>query len=156
MSEISAAMGLTSFESLGEFIEINHGNYLDYSKGLDGIPGIRLIKYDEQELNNYQYIVIEIDGNQPGVDRDLLVNILQAENILSRRYFYPGCHQMEPYRSYFPNAGLVLPETEKLTLKVLQLPTGTAVGEKEINSICELIRFVVSNAVQIRARIAAQ
>jgi dTDP-4-amino-4,6-dideoxygalactose transaminase len=156
MSEISAAMGLTSFESLSEFVEINHSNYLDYSKGLCGITGIRLTKYDENERNNYQYIVIEVDGNQAGVDRDLLVKILNAEKILSRRYFYPGCHQMEPYRSYFPNAGLVLPETEKLTLKVLQLPTGTSVGEKEINSICELIRFVVSNAVQIQARIAAQ
>ena len=132
MSEISAAMGLTSFESLGDFVKINHSNYQDYSKGLDGISGIRLINYDEKEKNNYQYVVMEIDKNATGVDRDLLVKILNAENILSRRYFYPGCHQMEPYRSYFPNAGLVLPETEKLTLKVLQLPTGTAVGKRKL------------------------
>ena len=49
MSEVSAAMGLTSLESRDELIEINHTNYLAYSKGLDGIPGIRLIKYDERE-----------------------------------------------------------------------------------------------------------
>ena len=156
MSEISAAMGLTSLESLDEFIEINQRNYQGYSKGLDGIPGVRLIKYDQQEKNNYQYVVIEIDEKAAGIDRDLLVKILNAENILSRRYFYPGCHQMEPYRSYFPNAGLVLPETEKLTLKVLQLPTGTAVGEMEINNVCELIRFIVSNETLIRARINVQ
>jgi len=156
MSEISAAMGLTSLESLDEFIEINHNNYLNYSKGLDEIPGIQLIKYDEEERNNYQYIVMEVDENEAGVGRDMLVEVLNAENILSRRYFYPGCHQMEPYRSYFPNAGLVLPETEKLTLKVLQLPTGTAVGNKEINNICELIRFIVSNGALIRTRINAQ
>ncbi len=41
-----------------------------------------------------------------------LVRVLHAENVLARRYFYPGCHEMEPYRSYFPHAGLVLPETE--------------------------------------------
>jgi dTDP-4-amino-4,6-dideoxygalactose transaminase len=156
MSEISAAMGLTSLESLDEFIEINHRNYEDYSRGLAGIPGVRLIKYDRQEKNNFQYIVIEIDEEQAGIDRDLLVKLLNAENILSRRYFYPGCHQMEPYRSYFPNAGLALPETEKLTLKVLQLPTGTAVGKMEINSVCELVRFIVSNNALIQARINAQ
>jgi len=153
MSEISAAMGLTSLESLDEFIEANYKNYLAYSKGLGGIPGVRLIKYDEKEKNNYQYVVMEIDEKVSGINRDLLSKILHAENIRARRYFYPGCHQMEPYRSYFPNAGLVLPETENLTRKVLQLPTGTAVGQKEINQICELIRFSTASGLDIRDRI---
>jgi len=150
MSEASAAMGLSSLESMDEFIETNHHNYLAYSKGLAGLSGIRLINYDEKEKNNYQYIVLEVEEKDAGLGRDLLVKILHAENILVRRYFYPGCHQMEPYRSYFPNAGLVLPETEKLTLKVLQLPTGTAVGEKEIVDICQLIRYILANAAEIR------
>jgi dTDP-4-amino-4,6-dideoxygalactose transaminase len=153
MSEVSAAMGLTSFESLAEFIEANHNNYLSYSKGLEGISGIRLIQYDAEEKNNYQYVVIEIDESDAGLNRDQIMKILQAENILVRRYFYPGCHQMEPYRSFFPNAGLLLPETERLTLKVLQLPTGTAVGEEEIGQICELIGFIIENCIKIRARI---
>ncbi len=153
MSEVSAAMGLTSLESLREFIEINQRNYGVYSRGIADIPGIQLTAYDEEEKNNYQYVVIELDEKVTGISRDLLAKILHAENVLVRRYFYPGCHQMEPYHSYFPNAGLVLPETEKLTLKVLQLPTGTAVGEEEINQICEIIRFAVANGSEIRARI---
>ena len=44
-----------------------------------------------------------------GISRDELVQILQAENVLARRYFYPGCHRMEPYRSYYPHARLLLP-----------------------------------------------
>ena len=151
MSEVSAAMGLTSLESMDEFIETNHNNYLAYSSGLDGISGIQLIKYSEKEKNNYQYIVIEIDEGVTGLSRDLLVKILHAENVRARRYFYPGCHQMEPYRSNFPNAKLTLPETENLTLKVLQLPSGTAVGEEDISRICELIRFAVVNGAEISA-----
>lgn len=152
MSEVSAAMGLTSLESLDEFIAINYGNYQFYAKGLGGIPGVRLVQYDEREKNNFQYVVIECDDKEAGLSRDLLVKILHAENVLARRYFYPGCHQMEPYRSYFPNAGLVLPETEKLTRKVLQLPTGTAVGETEINRISGLIRFILANAAEVQNR----
>ena len=153
MSEISAAMGLTSLESLHEFIEINYNNYLAYARGLDSIPGLRLVAYDEKEKNNYQYVVIEIDDKVTGLSRDLLVKILHAENVRARRYFYPGCHQMEPYRSYFPNAGLLLPETEKLTQKVLQLPTGMAIGDAEIRRICDLIHFTVANAPEIQSRI---
>jgi len=152
MSEVSAAMGLTSLESLDKFIRINYENYLAYCMGLEGIPGVQMIKYTEKEKNNYQYVVLEIDEAVTQLSRDLLVKILQAENILARRYFYPGCHQMEPYRSYFPNAGLLLPETEKLTRKVVQLPTGTAIGKEETDQICRLIRFVFANGAEIRER----
>jgi len=156
MSEISAAMGLTSLESMDEFIEANYKNYLSYSQHLSKIPGIRLIPFNPNERNNYQYVVMEIDRNAYGIDRDTLVKILHAENILARRYFYPGCHQMEPYRSYFPNAGLVLPETEKLTQKVLQLPTGTSVGEEEVNCISEFIQFINLNAKTVREKYSQQ
>jgi len=153
MSEASAAMGLTSLESLDKFIGINYNNYVAFSKGLYGIPGVQLIQYSEKEKNNYQYIVVEIDENTTGLSRDLLVKILHAENIRARRYFHPGCHQMEPYRSSFANNRLALSETENLTQKVLQLPTGTAVGEEEISRICELIHFVFVNGIKIRTEL---
>lgn len=153
MSEISAAMGLTSLESLDEFIEVNIRNYRAYTAGLAGIPGVELIRYAPQEKNNYQYVVIEVDEKTAGLSRDVLVDILHAENIRGRRYFYPGCHQMEPYRSYFPNAGLLLPETERLTKKVIQLPTGTSVDGDDIEKICITIRFIINSAEEISKRI---
>ena len=151
MSEISAAMGLTSLESLEALIETNRHNYHACQKHLDGIPGCSLITYDESEANNYQYIVVEVDEGLAGISRDLLVRILHAENVRARRYFYPGCHQMEPYRSYYPNAGLLLPETEKLVERVMSLPTGTAVGEPEIERICALIRLTVTHGDEVVA-----
>lgn len=146
MSEISAAMGLTSLESLDEFIAVNQRNYCAYRDGLAGTPGVELVHYDSQERNNYQYIVVEIDEQTSGMSRDLLVKILHAENVRARRYFYPGVHQMEPYSSYFPNAKLVLPETEKLTRKTLQLPTGTSVSPSDIQVVCDIIRFSIGRS----------
>lgn len=152
MSEISAAMGLTSLESLQEFIQVNHQNYQAYASGLEGIPGVKLIEFDPHEKNNYQYIVIEVDETGAGISRDALVQLLHAENIRARRYFYPGCHQMEPYRSAHPPAGRSLPVTEQLTQNVLQLPTGTAVGRDDVLQICEFIRFVVAHSDEITTR----
>lgn len=149
MSEVSAAMGITSLESMQKIIDVNYRNYLSYRKGLENIPGVRMVFYDEKEHNNYQYIVIEIDDTKAGISRDKVLEILHAENIRARRYFYPGCHQMEPYSSYFPNSGLLLTETEQLTLKVLQLPTGMFVGEEDIQKITDLIRFIILNAKEI-------
>jgi len=155
MSEISAAMGLTGLESLDEFIAANRLNCATYRAGLQAVPGIKLIAYNETERNNYQYVIVEVDEMATGISRDDLVRVLHAENVLARRYFYPGCHEMEPYRSYFPHAGLLLPETEKLTQRVMSLPTGTAVGPEEIETICAVIRLAVENSQELLRRLTA-
>lgn len=153
MNEMSAAMGLTSLESIDEFVSINYQNYKQYQQELRGIPGVQQVIYDETEKCNYQYIVLEIDEDLAGISRDQLVDILWAENVIARRYFYPGCHRMEPYRSYYPNAGLLLPETERLVTRLLSLPTGTAVSPETISRICHIIRVAVANSEEIRERL---
>ena len=152
MNEISAAMGLTNLDSVDDFIAINRSNYLQYAEELAGLEGVTLLTYDEKEKSNYQYIVLEIDQTKTIFSRDQLMDILHKENVLARRYFYPGCHRMEPYRSYFPHAGLLLAETERMANRVLCLPTGTGVSESDIGLICQIIRLVVENGSEIAAR----
>lgn len=154
MNELSAAMGLTGLESLDEFIAVNRRNYEKYRKGLAGLDGIELVAYDGTGKNNYQYIVCEVHKDTAGLSRDTLMEILHAENIIARRYFYPGCHRMEPYRSYFPHSGLLLPNTERLAERVLSLPNGTAVGEDEIGKICQIIRLAVAHGPEIIKRMS--
>jgi len=153
MNEVSAAMGLTSLESTDEFIAINYRNYKQYQSELEDIPGIQFVTYDETEKCNYQYIILEIDEHITGLNRDQFVEILHAENVLARRYFYPGCHRMEPYRSFFPNAGLLLPNTERLVGRVMSLPNGTAVEPDDIRKICEIIRFFVCNCERVKNKL---
>jgi dTDP-4-amino-4,6-dideoxygalactose transaminase len=69
--------------------------------------------------------------------------------VLARRYFYPGCHEMEPYHSLFPHAGLLLPETEKLVQRVMSLPSGTAVTRDDIKRICEILCYAIKNGESI-------
>lgn len=154
MNEFSALMGLTNLESLNDFIAINQNNYQSYRQELGSVPGVSLIDYDHREKCNYQYVVLEIDEAITQVTRDQLVEILRAENVLARRYFYPGCHRMEPYRSHFPHAGLVLPETERVAKRVLSLPTGTAVGPDEIRKICHILRLAIEYGPQARERLS--
>jgi dTDP-4-amino-4,6-dideoxygalactose transaminase len=153
MNEISATMGLTSLESMDEFIAVNYRNYKQYQNELGGIPGIEFVTYDENEHCNYQYMTLKIDERITGFNREQLITILHAENVLVRRYFYPGCHRMEPYRSYFPRVGLLLPNTERLVRQVMSLPTGTTIGPEDIGRICEIIRFFVSNSEKVKEKL---
>lgn len=123
MPEVNAAMGITNLDSLAQFVDSNRARYQDYVDVFADMPGIRLIGHDEANAPNYHYAVIEVDETT-GVSRDAVVEALQAENILARRYFWPGCHRMKPYRDLFPHAGLVLEETERVANRVIVLPTG--------------------------------
>lgn len=153
MCELSAAMGLTSLDSVDEFIAVNRRNYRHYREQLGQLRGISTIVYDERETPNYQYVVIEVDERETGLSRDELIEVFFAENIRARRYFWPGAHRMEPYRSYFPNAHLLLPETERVAAQIMVLPTGTAIGPSDIDAICAILRLALSNPQRVRAQL---
>jgi dTDP-4-amino-4,6-dideoxygalactose transaminase len=139
MIEIAAAMGLVNLDALDDVIAANRANYRAYREVLAGIPGVRLVEYDEDERNNYQYVIMEVGPECPA-SRDFLVDALRAENILARRYFWPGCHKMEPYRSLFPHAGLLLPHTETVADRVIVLPTGQTMDAASIDVVGQVVR----------------
>jgi dTDP-4-amino-4,6-dideoxygalactose transaminase len=139
MSEISAAMGLTNLESINEFVEINKKNYETYRTELSAINGIEVINYDLSEKNNFQYIVVDIDPEICNSSRDGIVDYLHKRNIIARKYFWPGCHRMEPYKSFQPNADLLLPETNRVAARLIVLPTGQVVDTETVKMVCKHI-----------------
>jgi dTDP-4-amino-4,6-dideoxygalactose transaminase len=155
MSEASAAMGLTSLDSLDSFVAANRENYDCYRDRLAGLPGVTLVHDDGKERWNYHYVVLEVDAETAALTRDELYRVLWAEGILARRYFYPGAHSMEPYRTLDPQAGRRLPATNGLVQRVLCLPTGTAVGAREIGEICAIIRAALRQGAELRRRLAS-
>lgn len=154
MSEVSAAMGLTSLEAFDEFVARNRANYQYYRERLEAIDGLKMVRYEESERCNYHYVVAEIDAERLGLTRDELARVLMAENVLARRYFFPGVHRMEPYRSYFPHARLLLPHTERLVNNVLTFPNGAAVDPARIDAIAEIVGLAHEHAAALRVRLA--
>jgi len=139
MVEACAAMGIANLESIEAIVAANKRNYEAYADGLGGLPGLRLLRYDETQRNNRQYIVVEI-GPEYGCTRDEIITVLHAENVLARRYFWPGCHRMQPYCDLFPSADAHLPHTNDVAARVIVLPTGMAIGAEEIATICAILR----------------
>ena len=149
MSEASAAMGLASLEVVDEFIAVNRRHHERYRANLAGLPGLSLVPYPEDERANYQYVVVEVDAAGSSISRDALQQVLRAENVLARRYFFPGCHRMEPYRTEQPHAGASLPATDALVERVLQLPTGTALSGEDVDRVCEIVRLAFEHGEEI-------
>lgn len=152
MSEAHAAMGLANLDVLDDTIAANRRCHDAYAAGLAGVAGLHLHRPAPEAVSNYHYVVAEIDAAQFGLSRDTLVDLLFAENILARRYFYPGGHRALPH---LPDDGLPvsLPVTEAICDRVLVLPAGAAIALKDVEAICGVIRDVAENALAIAARL---
>ncbi|MFI1205291.1 dTDP-4-dehydro-6-deoxyglucose aminotransferase [Streptomyces sp. NPDC020883] len=149
MSEASAAMGLTSLDVFEEVVRHNKSNYEHYRTELSGVPGVAVFAFDENERNNYQYLVVQIDEEVTGLHRDLLLRLLRAENVVAQPYFSPACHQLEPYRS---RRNAHLPHTERLSARVIALPTGSTVSREDIRRVCDIVRLAATRGAELTAR----
>lgn len=148
MNEFSAAMGLTSLDMVDELLAWNRDNYSAYRMELSSIKGVRLLECPQPDEVNCQYVVAEVDADAGPLSRDELIEVLHAENIFARRYFYPGVHRMAPYRTMYPN--LDLPFTAAVCRQVLVLPTGQTIDRDTISRICDVIRCATENASEVR------
>lgn len=153
MTEICAAMGLTSLEALDGIVATNRQHYELYGRELAGVEGISLVTYDPAEQSNYHYIVLQINPDVCPLSRDEVVEVLHAENILARKYFWPGCHRMEPYKTVRPDAHLLLPETERVAAQVIVLPTGQTLSSFHIRKISDVIKNALTSHAEVRARL---
>jgi dTDP-4-amino-4,6-dideoxygalactose transaminase len=142
MIEVAAAMGLVNLDAIDSVIAANRRNHQTYRDALSGLPGISLLDFDEAERNNYQYVVMEVGESCP-VSRDQIIAALHAENIRARKYFWPGCHNMQPYRELYPHAGLLLPNTIKIANRVVVLPTGTTMTSEMVKSVAAVVRVLI-------------
>ena len=144
MIEVAAAMGLVNLDAINGVIAANRRNHQAYQKLLSGLPGISVLAFDEAERNNYQYAVMEV-SEKCTVTRDQIIETLHAENIRARKYFWPGCHNMQPYRDLYPHAGLLLPNTQRVADSVVVLPTGTTMDDEMVHAVSTVIRVLLED-----------
>ncbi|MEJ1341020.1 MAG: DegT/DnrJ/EryC1/StrS family aminotransferase [Candidatus Sedimenticola sp. (ex Thyasira tokunagai)] len=142
MIEVAAAMGLVNLDAMDSVIEVNRRNYRLYREELSRIPGVSLLDFNETEQNNYQYVVMEVHDDCAAT-RDQIIQALHAENILARKYFWPGCHKMQPYKNLNPHLDLLLANTNKVASRVIVLPTGTTLDENMVRLVASVIRVCV-------------
>lgn len=140
MIEMCAAMGLVNLDSFDEIIAVNRRNHAAYKQALAGIPGISVLDYDPAERNSHHYVVIEV-GDGCAASRDDIIAALHSENILARKYFWPGAHRMQPYRDLFPNAGLLLRNTRAVAERVIVLPNGMNVPNETPQTVADVVRI---------------
>ena len=152
MSELHAAAGLTTIDALPAILAENLRCYQQYRAALGSMAGLRLLDPSCRGRSNHQYVVLELDEARTLLSRDDLVRTLHAEGVIARRYFTPGCHRSAPYAER--EVGRRLPVTERVSARVIVLPTGPSVTESAIFELVNLLRLVLTQAADFKAKLA--
>ncbi len=156
MSEMSAAMGLTTLESMESIIARNRENYDVYRAKLESVPGLSVIEFDSADTVNYQYVVVRVDESVAGLSRDQVLRVLHAENVLARNYFHPGCHRTTPYCREDIALDGALPNTDVACEQVVVLPTGTAIDVDVAVAISAILEQAIQQSAMVREVLSAE
>jgi dTDP-4-amino-4,6-dideoxygalactose transaminase len=151
MGEPAAAFGLQQIADLPGFIKNRASYSAEYKKRLQDTPGLAYQRIPESRASTHKDFSVFVDADKFGMDRDMLAKALDAENIMTRRYFYPPIHMLKPHRKY---AAGPLPVTEEKTTRVLSLPVYNIMEAGDIERAALAVRRAHLHADEVRERLA--
>lgn len=141
MNEFQAAMGLENLKIYREEQQKRAKVKAFYDKHLSKIEGIRIPKMPENVTNSYQYYPIVIEEDYP-ISRNELYDRFKEHNILTRKYFYPACHDYDCYKNDLAVKLADLSVVNDLKHKVLCLPYYGSLTEETLDFVCNFVNEV--------------
>lgn len=139
MTEAQAAIALMSLDDFQANRENNKILIDLYEALLAGTPGIYLIRPPEKNFSNYQHVVCKVDKDKFGIPRDLLIELLKAENVEAKLCISMCLHRSIPYVQKLPYYRERLPNTDVICDTFLQLPIGAEVSSQSVERVCKII-----------------
>ena len=137
MNEFQAAMGICNLRHLDGEIAKRKIVVERYRQRLSGVEGICLCQPQDGVESNYAYFPAVFDGSK--YTRNEIFEMLKAQEITARKYFFPLTNSFECYRNY-PTAGVEkTPVAQHLALRVLTLPLYADLALEDVDKICDTI-----------------
>uniref|UniRef100_A0A7C1FGX7 DegT/DnrJ/EryC1/StrS family aminotransferase n=1 Tax=Caldilinea aerophila TaxID=133453 RepID=A0A7C1FGX7_9CHLR len=142
MTNLQAAVGLAQVEQLDAFVAARRRNAAEYTRRLQGIPGIRTPSEAPWAKNVYWMYGILVDEEAYGMSRDQLRRVLAEHGIETRTFFIP-MHCQPVYWKQF--RGERYPVAEDLCKRGFYLPSASSLRIEEIEYITHVIREACPN-----------
>ncbi|MBP1224934.1 DegT/DnrJ/EryC1/StrS family aminotransferase [Flavobacterium sp. 1355] len=132
ISELQSAMGLALFPYINHIIT-ERKKVTDFYNNNLNFKNIKALKIRENTEWNYSYYSVIFDSE------DTLLKVLeelQKENIVPRRYFYPSLNTIDYTK------GEKMPISESIALRIVCLPLYVGLSENELEKITHIINKI--------------
>jgi dTDP-4-amino-4,6-dideoxygalactose transaminase len=138
MSEFNAALGLLQLDYFEQVRAARARVDARYRELLAGLRGIEFLEIPAEVEPNFSYFPILVGPDYP-ISRDALYERLKADNIFSRRYFYPLLSNLPMYRELPSAAPAALPVASEAAERILCLPIYPELGEEDQDRIVAVV-----------------
>jgi dTDP-4-amino-4,6-dideoxygalactose transaminase len=139
MAEFNAALGLAGLPMLQAKVHRRTQIAGRYENSLRGLPGLRFQQVRRHDAATFKDFCVHVTPSEFGLSRDEIGAMLLAENIETRKYFYPPLHRQKLYRSYHDSRSDPLPETERISAGILSLPIYESLADETVDLVSQAI-----------------
>ena len=141
MTNLQAAVGVGQLCHIEEFLEKKRWMAAQYASQLYGMRGLRLPITKGWATNVHWMYAVLVDDSFP-LSRDAFRMALLERGIDTRDFFY-SCSAQPVTREYCGEGGHY-PVTERIAGHGLYLPSGLALTQEQLDTVCHAIRDIVN------------
>ena len=136
MSNLHAAVGISQFKKLGKVIIKKKKINSLYSKHLNKLKGLKILKSPKNSKSNYWLSILKIDkGSKTFSVKKNLIKFLEKKGIETRSVWYPN-HLQKPFKRY---QNTNLNNSMKVFNEGLCLPSSFNLSKKEQSFVIKII-----------------
>ena len=143
MTEFNAAMALAGLPLVKAKVQRRNQIAQMYTEKLSRLPGVCFQKTHPGDIDTYKDYSVLVIPEITGVTRDQLAESLRAQNIETKKYFYPPLHQQYLYSSFHEFGATDLAQTEHVANNVLSLPIYESLPDETICIIADTFERIV-------------
>lgn len=153
MSELHAAVGLSSLARLPERVAHRGALAAGFAEVAGGLPGLRFPVVDEGDTSTFKDLTLILDEEAFGLGAGALGRALRAEGVDTRRYFHPPVHRQRAYAAL--GQAESLPLTDALSGAVLTVPLWSHMDAETVRRTARAVVRIQAHAERVRAALAA-
>ena len=146
MSSMQAALGLAQLERIEELLAAKRQIFSWYQRELRGVKGVAL-NYESPGTRNVFWMVTAILDPELGLRKERLMQIMDAQNIDTRPFFFP-LSSIPAYRD--TKQAQAARERNHVAYRItpygVNLPSGLNLTEEKVAYVCAALKFALQEA----------
>jgi perosamine synthetase len=142
LTNLLAAMGCAQMEQLPEYIAIKRRIASQYSKALEGVPGITAMREAPWAYSTFWLFTILVDQEKYGMDSRALLRKLEQVRIQARPLWQP----LHRSKAFIDCGTFDCPVADQLNRDALSLPCSVGIGEEDLQAVFAALKSSKRNS----------
>ena len=137
MSEFHAIVGLHNLRRLDSLLTARQERAKSLRRKIENRTSFRVTPWPEGVVHTFKDFTVLTPENVYSSYRERVMRFLADRGVETRAYFYPAVHEQAYFAEYTTRP---LPQTERLSRRVITLPFFTTITEEEIDYIVSTLQ----------------